>query len=346
MKTSTLCMIPAVALLCMAAAQAGEFDGGYIGGKIGVNRTDMTSVARQSPVASGIEGGYNWNMDGMTLGVDGFMDFNAKKTHTGVAPAPATINYGSHVYGLDLKLGIPSGKCMPYAKLGYAHVSGRGDAYASIVGDSSAHFGLGVEYKFAPQWSVAGEWTNNSGKSGATKLDNDNFTIGINYYFDKPQALPPPPPAPAPVAVKEEPKAAPAPVPAPKEAWKIIMEEKPVRIEGANFDTDSAKLRPTADAKLQQVVEFANRYPEANLEVTGHTDDRGSDAYNQRLSERRAASVKTYLVNKGIDADRIAAKGYGETMPIADNSTAEGRAANRRVEVRYTIREEKKVRAQ
>jgi OOP family OmpA-OmpF porin len=342
MKKSTMAITLAVALMGMAAAQAGEFDGGYVGGKIGVNRTDMTSVSRQSPIATGLEGGYNWNRGSILLGVDGFLDFNGKKTHTGTAPAPGTVNYGSHVYGLDLKLGLPNGNWMPYAKLGYAHVGGRGDAYASVVGDSGAHLGLGVEYKFAPQWSVAGEWTNNSGKSGATKLDNNNFTLGVNYYFDTPAA----PVAAAPAVVKEAPKPEPKAAPAPKEAWKVIMEEKPVRIEGANFDINSAKLKPTADAKLQQVVDFAGKYPEANLEVTGHTSSPGSDAYNQKLSEKRAAAVKAYLVKKGVAADRISAKGYGETMPVADNKTKEGRATNRRVEVRYTIREEKKVRVQ
>ncbi|MHB0926676.1 MAG: OmpA family protein [Gallionellaceae bacterium] len=345
MKKITMTVALAVASLGMTAAQAGEFDGGYVGGKIGVNRTDMTGVSRQSPIATGLEGGYNWNMNSMLLGVDGFMDFNGKKTHTGVAPAPATVNYGSHVYGLDMKLGLPNGNWMPYAKLGYAHTGGRGDAYASAVGSSGAHYGLGVEYKFAPQWGVAGEWTNNSGKSGATKLNNDNFTLGVNYYFNTPAAAPVAVAA-APAVVREAPKPEPKAAPAPKEAWKVIMEEKPVRIEGANFDINSAKLKPTADAKLQQVVDFASKYPDADLEVSGHTSSPGSEASNQKLSERRAAAVKAYLVKKGIAANRIAAKGYGETMPVADNKTAEGRAANRRVEIRYTIREEKKVRVQ
>jgi len=88
MKKSTTTVVLAVALLGMTAAQAGEFDGGYAGGKIGVNRTDMTGVSRQSPVATGLEGGYNWNMGGMLLGVDGFLDFNGKKTHTGTGVAP------------------------------------------------------------------------------------------------------------------------------------------------------------------------------------------------------------------------------------------------------------------
>lgn len=336
MKKSTMAIALAVVSLGMTAAQADEFDGGYVGAKIGVNRTDMTAVSRQSPVATGLEGGYNWNMNGFALGVDGFLDFNGKKTHTGVAPAPATVNYGSHVYGLDLKLGLPSGNWMPYAKLGYAHTGGRGDAYASIVGDNGAHFGLGVEYKFAPQWSVAGEWTNNSGKSGATRLDNDNFTIGVNYYFDKPDVAPP---APAPVVKKEEPKAAPAL----KEAWKTLLEEKPITINGVHFDFDSARLRPSADKSLSEVVDFAAAYRDAQLEISGHTCSMGPEGHNQRLSEGRAESVKAYLVKKGVAASRIVTKGYGEEKPIADNSTKKGRAENRRVEIRSTMKTEKRV---
>jgi len=353
MKKITMTITLATALLNVTAAQASEFDGGYIGGKIGVNRTDMTAVSRQSPIATGLEGGYNWNMNSMLLGVDGFMDFNGKKTHAGVAPAPAAVNYGSHVYGLDLKFGLPNGKCMPYAKLGYAHVGGRGDAYASVVGDSGAHLGLGVEYKLTPNWSVAGEWTNNSGKSGATKLDNDNFTLGINYYFDKPSVAPVAPvaaPVVATVAVKEEPKAAPAPEPAPvsapvpNETWKTLLENKPVCIEGTNFEFDSAKLRSREIKKLDEVVTFAEKYQDAQLESSGHTCSIGTEAYNQKLSERRAESVKAYLVKKGIAAQRIVTVGYGESKPMADNKTRDGRELNRRVEVCTVLKVEKKVR--
>lgn len=344
MKKITMAVALAAASLC-SAVQAGEFDGGYVGGKIGVNRTDMTAVSRQSPTATGLEGGYNWNTNGVLLGVDGFVDFNGKKTHAGVAPAPAAVNYGSHVYGLDLKLGLPNGNWMPYAKLGYAHVGGRGDAYASVIGDSGAHLGLGVEYKFSPNWSLAGEWTSSSGKSGAVKLDNDNFTLGINYYFDKPVVA-----SAAPAAIREEePEAVPAPAPvakpAPemKESWKILLEEKPVVINGVNFDFDSARLRPSADKSLSEVAEFAEAYKDAQFDVSGHTCSIGTNEYNQGLSERRAESVKAYLVKKGVAASRIVTKGYGEEKPVADNGTREGRAENRRVEIRSTIKIEKKV---
>lgn len=342
MKKSTMIIALAVASLGMTAAQAGEFDGLYLGVKAGLNRSDIsgaTTASKENVETFGFEEGYNWDMGGYLLGGSFFVDLNQKTNHTAVA-----VYSGSNTIGLDLKLGLPNGNLMPYAKAGWDRTNGMGVFPASqFKYTNDLHLGLGAEYKFAPNWSFAGEWTKSASKTLGSKLRNDNFTVGLNYYFNTPVAAPV---AAAPLAVKEEPKPEPKAVPAPKEAWKVIMEEKPVRIEGANFDINSAKLKPTADAKLQQVVDFAGKYPEANLEVTGHTSSPGSDTYNQKLSEKRAAAVKAYLVKKGVAADRISAKGYGETMPVADNKTKEGRAANRRVEVRYTIREEKKIRIQ
>jgi OOP family OmpA-OmpF porin len=335
MKKTGMRITLMAALLGMTAVQASEFDGGWIGGKVGSNRTSVTGVDSQNATSYGIEGGYNWNMGGYLLGVDGFVDSNSKKNHN-----PAPYNYGSRAYGLDAKLGLPAGNWLPYAKVGYAQTDGNGAAGA--IGGGDVHLGLGVEYKFASNWSLLAEYTTASGKTGATKLKNDNLSFGINYYFGAPAAAPAPA---APVAVKEEPKAAPVAAPAPvKETWKTLLEDKPVRIEGANFDTNSAKLRSTSFQKLNEVVEFANKYKDAQLDVTGHTDNRGTKAYNQKLSERRAASVKGYLVKKGVVASRITTRGYGFEQPVADNKTAEGRAQNRRVEIRSVLKEEKKVR--
>lgn len=345
MKKSTLVIVLAVASLGIPAAQASEFDGMYIGGKVGMNRSDIsgaTTASRENVETFGFEEGYNWDMGSYLLGGSFFADFNQKTNRTAVV-----VYSGSISLGLDLKLGLPNGKWMPYAKAGWDRTTGTGAFPASqFKHTNNLHLGLGVEYKFAPQWSATGEWTRTGSKISGSELRNQNFTIGVNYYFNAPAVAPAPVAAVAPAVVKAEPKVAPPAPPAPKEAWRVIMEEKPVRIEGANFDTASAKLKPTADAKLQQVVDFASKYPDADLEVTGHTDSVGKDAYNQKLSEKRAAAVKAYLVKKGVAADRITATGHGETMPIADNNTAEGRAANRRVEVRYTVREEKRVRVQ
>ena len=128
----------------------------------------------------------------------------------------------------------------------------------------------------------------------------------------------------------EAPKAAapaPAPAPAPLAAQKVTY------AADAFFDFDKSVLKPEGRAKLDDLV---SKIQGINLEViiaVGHTDSVGSDAYNQRLSVRRAEAVKAYLVSKGIERNRIYTEGKGEKQPVADNRTAEGRAKNRRVEV-------------
>lgn len=370
MKRITIRVAISATLLAVSSAGAGEFDGGYVGVKAGANRSSFSgltsvnggalsnvNVDNRSGTTFGFEGGYNWDKGNYLLGVDGFADHNSRESSRGTINGVAgLVDYGSSVYGLNLKLGLPKGNWLPYAKLGYAN--GRSDGSLNIDGGGT-HGGLGVAYKFAPNWSIAGEFTGHTADSNGKKLNNDNFTVGLNYHFSSPAKAVPvavaepvavkaPEPvvvkAPEPVVEKTPEPPAPEPVPQIKESWRIIKEQKPVTIEGANFDFDSAKLRPTASAKLQPVVEFAKKYPEAGLDVHGHTDSTGSHAYNQKLSERRAKSVKAYLVKKGIDAGRIETKGLGETQPVADNKTKAGRTKNRRVEIHYTIIDEKKVR--
>ena len=87
---------------------------------------------------------------------------------------------------------------------------------------------------------------------------------------------------------------------------------------------------------MDEVVKYMKENPEIELAIDGHTDNAGSDAANQKLSDNRAASVKAYIVGKGIDESRITSTGYGETKPIADNKTAAGRTKNRRVEMRLS----------
>lgn len=346
MKKSTMTIALAAALLSISVAQASEFSGGWIGAKAGSNRSDIagaTVLSAKNASTYGFEAGYNWDMGGMLLGVDGFADFNQKADHATATPG-VVANYGSDVYGLDVKLGMPSGNWLPYAKLGYG--SARLTGVGATGSGSGAHLGLGVEYKFAPHWSVAGEYTSISDKysNNTQKLNNNNLTIGVNYYFDSPYVAPVVAAVAAPVVAKEVAKPAPVVVAPVSETWKTLLAEKPVTLKGTNFDFDSAKLRPAADAKLNEVAEFAATYKDAKLDISGHTCDIGSDAYNQKLSERRAASVKAYLVNKGVAEDRIVSEGYGETRPVADNKTKTGREENRRVEIRSVIKEQTRVR--
>jgi OOP family OmpA-OmpF porin len=130
-----------------------------------------------------------------------------------------------------------------------------------------------------------------------------------------------PAPAPAPAATP------PAPAPQPPAATKVTY------AADAFFDFDKAVLKPEGKAKLDDLV---GKIQGINLEViiaVGHTDSVGTDAYNQKLSVRRAEAVKAYLVSKGIEKNRVYTEGKGEKQPVADNKTAEGRAKNRRVEI-------------
>ncbi|OHE62340.1 MAG: hypothetical protein A2X71_06540 [Thiobacillus sp. GWE1_62_9] len=130
------------------------------------------------------------------------------------------------------------------------------------------------------------------------------------------------PPAPAPAYVAP----APAPVVAPPPPQKLVL-------EGVNFDFDKSTLRQEDIAIIDRDVTSLDTWGNVNIEVAGHTDSRGSDAYNMKLSQERAEAVRNYLISKGIAADRLTAKGYGESQPVADNATDEGRAQNRRVEL-------------
>jgi len=104
-------------------------------------------------------------------------------------------------------------------------------------------------------------------------------------------------------------------------------------LKGVNFKTASAELLEESYYVLEHVYNSLEAYPNVKIEIGGHTDDQGSDSYNMALSYDRAKSVMAYLVMRGISSDRIVARGYGETKPIASNATPEGRAKNRRVEV-------------
>lgn len=131
-------------------------------------------------------------------------------------------------------------------------------------------------------------------------------------------ARPAPAPAPAPAA----PKPAPAPT-----------SEKVTFAADAFFDFDKSVLKPEGKSKLDDLT---GKLKDITLEViiaVGHTDSIGTDQYNQRLSVRRAEAVKSYLVSKGVEANRIYTEGKGEKQPVADNKTRDGRAKNRRVEI-------------
>jgi OOP family OmpA-OmpF porin len=108
-------------------------------------------------------------------------------------------------------------------------------------------------------------------------------------------------------------------------------------IINVQFDTDKSAIKGQYDAELKTVSDFLKEFPKARGEISGHTDNVGSKAYNDKLSQARADSVKKYIVEKlGISPDRITTKGYGFSKPVASNTTREGRARNRRIEANFT----------
>lgn len=114
---------------------------------------------------------------------------------------------------------------------------------------------------------------------------------------------------------------------------------------GITFAYDRADVQPQFQPTLNDVASVLAQYPKTYIDVLGHTDSDGTDAYNQTLSERRAQAVASYLVSRGVQSARIATRGYGETQPIASNATEEGKASNRRVEIKIAPVTENDVRS-
>ena len=123
------------------------------------------------------------------------------------------------------------------------------------------------------------------------------------------------------------------PPPPPASLEKALLKDKKYTFSaGVLFDSGKAELRSEAGSELDSLVAFLQKFPEVVLGISGHTDDVGSDEYNLDLSERRAKSVQDYLEIKGIRADHLRSRGFGESRPVMDNTSELGRQANRRVE--------------
>ncbi len=114
---------------------------------------------------------------------------------------------------------------------------------------------------------------------------------------------------------------------------KLFANAASFALTGVTFETSKAIIRPSSFAKLDEVAEALKANPDVRVEISGHTDNFGSDAANLRLSQARAEAVRRYFIDKGVAADRMEARGYGESRPVTTNDTVEGRAENRRVEM-------------
>lgn len=248
----------------------------------------------------------------------------------------------------------------PYFYGGLGVVYKMMDNYVSAALDENQlvpelNAGFGIEWSLDTDWNLITEIgyhiTNNSELEGALGAGEVNgrdtylgVSLGLLYYFDKgqpsqycqiysglsiekPEALDYD-------RIEEMIKRH-----IPREVVKEVVVEKPVASEsekwvlvGVNFDFNSAKITPESYPILYDAAKTLLRYPDLNVEIQGFTDNIGSETYNKTLSQKRADAVKKYLMSKGINQSRLTATGYGESNPVADNMTAEGRAMNRRIE--------------
>jgi len=239
---------------------------------------------------------------------------------------------------------MPDKKFVPFLAAG---VGGRNVNYVSnntYDEDSTKHlvlgYGVGFKFFFAEDWALRGDVRHLFLPND--RLHNLEYTLGISYFFGgKKPVIPEPEPAPAPVV------AAPAPAPVVEDAPILkctdtpsdLMVDKdgcPIKVTvnmNVLFDFDKSDIKPKYHDELKRVSDYMHAYPWETAVLEGHTDSRGTEEYNIKLSQRRVNNIKKYLVEKlGVDADRLTAIGYGKSRPIASNDTDEGRQLNRRVQ--------------
>jgi len=208
----------------------------------------------------------------------------------------------------------------PYVEGGFGHQSRtnvQADGHSGRDQSTLAIAGAGVKYYFTDNLfaraGVEADYALDNGKWDYSAL----VGLGVNFGGNAGKTAPAPAPAPAP-----------EPVPEPEAPVAQV-----VRVElDVKFDFDKSVVKPNSYGDVKNLADFMKQYPQTTTVVEGHTDSVGPDAYNQKLSQRRADAVKQVLVKDGIAPNRVSSVGYGKSRPVADNATEAGRAINRRVE--------------
>jgi len=327
----------------LAGERAGAFSvSPYIGGYTfdGVQQLETRPVY-------GIRLGYDITNN---FGVEGVFNYVSTKS---------TAGYGSRnaiSYRLDLLYNFqPDQKLVPYVAIGGGGTNIDKTTYTKNSFAGTANIGGGLKYFITDSIAIRGDvrqiFVFNGDRGGAFypipiltpsntpwyvyqqknegTMFNWEYSVGVSFLFGPPKKPapvvcppPPPPPPPAPKPLPPPPPPKPEPVP-----------EKVCMTLNIQFDFDRADVKPKYHNVIEKVADFLKKYPKTTAVIEGHTDNRGSYKYNIKLSERRATSVRNYLIEKfGIEASRLSTKGYGYTKPVASNKTAEGRQKNRRIE--------------
>ena len=267
----------------------------------------------------------------------GTFDYRASTSNGGTLSRHTSVRGGS----LDVIGMLPmSERFSIYGRVGatYAMMRDNIGGNRAYAGDElrnkklNPKVGIGLEYKLSEAMAVRGEVERYRTTDGFRNRGDVNLaSVSLIYKMGRPVAAPvvyvapvvAAQPAPAPVLVQ-------TPPPAPKMA---PVSEKVSFAAETLFDFDKSVVKPAGKTALNDLlVKLQGLNTEAMVTV-GHTDSVGTDAYNQKLSLRRAEAVKSYLVSKGVDASRVFVEGKGESQPVADNKSAQGRAQNRHVTI-------------
>lgn len=259
--------------------------------------------------SAGIFGGYEFND---YLALEAGYDYLGKFTGAGLPDR----SVGAFTLAPKLSVGLTDALDL-YGKFGGAYVNYGSKDDASFLG------ALGLEYDVMENGSVRLEY------QAITDINNDivrafanSATIGFAYKFGGSEEAAPEPVAEEVMVVEEV-------------AEVVVMTKtyEATLLDTETFALNSSELKPESASKLDELVAVLNEYPQAKVSIVGYTDSSGAAEYNQALSEKRAQAVANVLAERGIATDRMTVSGEGENDPIADNSTREGRAQNRRVEI-------------
>ncbi|WP_407316182.1 OmpA family protein [Pseudomonas sp. nanlin1] len=287
-------------------------DGNLFGGSIGYFLTDDVELALSYDEVHNIRSDAGKNIKGSDTALDAFYHF-----------------------------GTPGVGLRPYVSAGFAHQSIGQDA-GGRDHSTLAKLGGGAKYYFTENFYAR------AGVEALYNIDKGDTewapAVGVGVNFGG-GSKPAPVAAPAPVAevcsdsdndgvCDNVDKCPDTPANATVDADGCPAVAEVVRVElDVKFDFDKATVKPNSMGDIKNLADFMAQYPQTTTTVEGHTDSVGPDAYNQKLSQRRADAVKQVLVNQyGVGGNRVNSVGYGETRPVADNATEAGRAVNRRVE--------------
>jgi len=350
MKTRTLLSTLVVAGLAFGAtsAMADADQPWHLTGQVGGMKTDSDRNMRDNDVwwsvGFGRFFGNNFSLD---IEYDEFS--GTFKDYLVAAPQATYDQWKMSSIGLMGRYHFGDGQLRPFLAGGIGQISHRnildeGDNLGFSIGG-------GLQGKMSKHWSARAQVL--------YRVDRDNetlpasggygdwiYSIGLSFDFGghepppaPPKSEPPPPPPPPPNpdldgdGVPNERDKCPNTRPGAVVDLDGCEVEAVIELEGVYFDFDKATIKPEGKVVLNEAAALLQKHERVVVEVAGHTDSTGTDAYNQGLSERRANAVRDYLTSQGVKASRLTARGYGESRPVASNDTKEGRAENRRVEL-------------